>query len=173
MRCHAFLCLLAQYVAWHIMQALEPSGPVRNTVESKNEVAQRIRLSAPWELALSSGGTNFAPRSSIGGSPSNIDQDGEAQLTTGMVMDIQHFTNCRGPGIRTTVFLKGCALHCPWCFNAEGCHPQPEMLPSRHEMRAVAAIAPEPVPFPGQLAGRKSSQRGSCLSPTRQWGAPA
>lgn len=35
------------------------------------------------------------------------------------VFDIQRFSLHDGPGIRTLVFLKGCALHCPWCQNPE------------------------------------------------------
>ncbi len=35
------------------------------------------------------------------------------------ISDIQHFSTGDGPGIRTTVFLKGCNLHCPWCHNPE------------------------------------------------------
>lgn len=49
-------------------------------------------------------------------------------MAMGMVMGIQRFTMCAGPGIRTTVFLKGCVLRCPWCFNPEGWDPQPEIL---------------------------------------------
>lgn len=33
--------------------------------------------------------------------------------------NIQRFSLHDGPGIRTTVFLKGCSLHCPWCSNPE------------------------------------------------------
>lgn len=36
-----------------------------------------------------------------------------------MVTNIQRFSLHDGPGIRTTVFLKGCSLHCPWCANPE------------------------------------------------------
>ena len=35
------------------------------------------------------------------------------------VTDIQHFSLHDGPGIRTTVFLKGCTIKCPWCANPE------------------------------------------------------
>lgn len=36
-----------------------------------------------------------------------------------LVTNIQRFSLHDGPGIRTTVFLKGCLLHCPWCANPE------------------------------------------------------
>ena len=38
----------------------------------------------------------------------------------GIVFDIQRFCLHDGPGIRTTVFLKGCTLRCRWCHNPEG-----------------------------------------------------
>jgi pyruvate formate lyase activating enzyme len=37
----------------------------------------------------------------------------------GIIFNIQRFSVNDGPGIRTTVFLKGCPLHCPWCHNPE------------------------------------------------------
>jgi len=49
-------------------------------------------------------------------------------MTQGMVFDIQRFSIHDGPGIRTTVFLKGCPLHCLWCHNPEGQEAQPEIL---------------------------------------------
>ena len=38
---------------------------------------------------------------------------------TGLIFDIKRFAIHDGPGIRTTVFLKGCPLNCPWCHNPE------------------------------------------------------
>ena len=35
------------------------------------------------------------------------------------VTNIERFATHDGPGIRTTVFLKGCPLYCPWCANPE------------------------------------------------------
>ncbi|MCC6194699.1 MAG: glycyl-radical enzyme activating protein [Burkholderiales bacterium] len=45
----------------------------------------------------------------------------------GRVLDIQHFCTHDGPGIRTTVFLKGCSLRCKWCCNPESISPRPEL----------------------------------------------
>lgn len=46
---------------------------------------------------------------------------------TGTVTNIQRFSIHDGPGIRTTVFLKGCNLRCFWCHNPETLKPQPEL----------------------------------------------
>ena len=40
--------------------------------------------------------------------------------TSGIVFDVQRFSIHDGPGIRSTVFLKGCAFRCFWCHNPEG-----------------------------------------------------
>jgi pyruvate formate lyase activating enzyme len=41
-------------------------------------------------------------------------------VSTGRIFDLQRFSVHDGPGIRTTVFLKGCPLRCRWCQNPEG-----------------------------------------------------
>jgi len=46
----------------------------------------------------------------------------------GTVFDIQRFSIHDGPGIRTTVFLKGCPLTCPWCHNPESQRRHPQLL---------------------------------------------
>jgi pyruvate formate lyase activating enzyme len=43
----------------------------------------------------------------------------------GIVFDIKRFAVHDGPGIRTTVFFKGCPLNCLWCHNPEGIDPEP------------------------------------------------
>jgi len=47
---------------------------------------------------------------------------------TGRVFDIRRFSINDGPGIRTTVFLKGCPLDCWWCHNPESQDSQPELM---------------------------------------------
>ena len=44
-----------------------------------------------------------------------------------LVFDIRHFALDDGPGIRTTVFLKGCPLSCVWCHNPESLSPEEEI----------------------------------------------
>lgn len=58
-------------------------------------------------------------------------------MTTGIVFDIREFTIHDGPGIRTTVFLKGCPLACSWCHNPEGLDPVPQVMRSSTGDRSV------------------------------------
>lgn len=46
----------------------------------------------------------------------------------GLIFDIQKFSIHDGPGIRTTVFMKGCSLSCKWCSNPESINPNREIM---------------------------------------------
>lgn len=54
-------------------------------------------------------------------------------MSEGLIFDIKKYSINDGPGIRTTVFFKGCPLRCPWCHNPEGQSFLPEVMlrPSR------------------------------------------
>ncbi len=46
---------------------------------------------------------------------------------TGLVLEIQRMSTEDGPGLRTTVFFKGCSLACTWCHNPESISPHPQI----------------------------------------------
>ena len=47
--------------------------------------------------------------------------------TNGLVLEIQRMSTEDGPGLRTTVFFKGCSLSCSWCHNPESISPHPQV----------------------------------------------
>ena len=57
----------------------------------------------------------------------HISGNSKAAVTTGILFNIQRFSIHDGPGIRTTLFFKGCPLRCFWCHNPEGLRPRPEL----------------------------------------------
>ncbi|MEE8385576.1 MAG: 4Fe-4S dicluster domain-containing protein, partial [Dehalococcoidia bacterium] len=56
---------------------------------------------------------------------------------TGVTFNIQKFSTEDGPGIRTTVFMKGCSLRCRWCHNPEGLSPHPQLV--WYDVRCIGA----------------------------------
>lgn len=52
----------------------------------------------------------------------------QSSMERGLVFNIQRFSVHDGPGLRTTVFLKGCPARCPWCHNPESQSHAPELL---------------------------------------------
>lgn len=81
---------------------------------------------------------------------------------TGTVFDIKEFAVFDGPGIRTTVFLKGCPLSCAWCHNPEGLSPRPQLMVSRAactDCGACRAACPQP--------DEACTACGACLSACR------
>jgi pyruvate formate lyase activating enzyme len=58
----------------------------------------------------------------------NMDGNRKQGDDAGWVFNIQRYAVHDGPGIRTTVFLKGCPLHCLWCDNPESQHIEPQFV---------------------------------------------
>ncbi len=56
---------------------------------------------------------------------------GRAAEPSGTVFNIQRFSTKDGPGLRTTVFLKGCPLACSWCHNPESRDAAPQLAHRR------------------------------------------
>ena len=86
----------------------------------------------------------------------------------GLITDIQRFSVHDGPGIRTTVFLKGCQLHCTWCHNPETIRPRPEL--EWHPERCIgcgacrAACPQGIVPLAAAAGGQPILSRDLCTA---------
>lgn len=66
--------------------------------------------------------------------------------TKGIITELKGFATHDGPGIRTTVFCKGCPLYCRWCANPETIHPHAQLyvLAGRcKEHKMCEAVCPE------------------------------
>ena len=69
-------------------------------------------------------------------SPDHAAKPSSSHLT---VFNIQRMSTEDGPGLRTTVFVKGCSLECRWCHNPEGISPSPEIV--WHGLRCIRSRA--------------------------------
>lgn len=63
-------------------------------------------------------------------------------MITGYIFDIKRFSIHDGPGIRTTVFLKGCPLSCQWCHNPESQKSTPELIFHSHRCIQCGSCLP-------------------------------
>ena len=70
-----------------------------------------------------------------------------------MIFNIQKYSVQDGPGIRTTVFLKGCPLCCQWCHNPEGISPRREIVVIENRCIACGECR-SACPFGAEIAGQ-------------------
>jgi pyruvate formate lyase activating enzyme len=61
----------------------------------------------------------------------------DRDAASGVIFNVQRYSTEDGPGIRTTVFLKGCPMRCPWCHNPEGLRKAPELV--WYDVRCIGA----------------------------------
>ena len=84
-------------------------------------------------------------------------------MAQGKIFDIKRFAIHDGPGIRTTVFLKGCPLHCLWCHNPEGIEEGFELIsrPSRCA-RCYSCVSACPLGAISKNSGPVEIDRSRC-----------
>lgn len=85
-------------------------------------VIGQVRMAVKGRNMTDSGGNIPDPRPAYAAS----DSDGSGARISGYVFDIKKYAIHDGPGIRTTVFFKGCSLECKWCHNPESWRKHPE-----------------------------------------------
>ena len=61
---------------------------------------------------------------------------------SGRIFDIQRYSIHDGPGIRTIVFLKGCALRCRWCCNPESQSFEKETMVINNKTKIMGKMLP-------------------------------
>jgi pyruvate formate lyase activating enzyme len=81
----------------------------------------------------------------------------------GLITNIQRFSVDDGPGIRTTIFLKGCSLNCSWCHNPECIHPGVQIqFFANHCTLCGACVQACPVGAQKNIAGQRVYLREVC-----------
>jgi pyruvate formate lyase activating enzyme len=81
--------------------------------------------------------------------------------TSGILFSLKRFSIHDGPGIRTTVFMKGCPLSCEWCHNPEGQTVNPELLVSPH--RCISCGSCTAVCQSGAVISCTDTDRSLCI----------
>lgn len=65
----------------------------------------------------------------------------------GTIFNIQRFSVHDGPGVRTTVFLKGCPLQCQWCHNPESINPEIQNFNKQYQLNGRVFLKDESVGY--------------------------
>jgi len=81
-------------------------------------------------------------------------------LITGTIFDVKKFSIHDGPGIRTTIFFKGCPLACLWCHNPESQSREPELI--FWESRCIKCGACREACGPGAIAADLTVNAEKC-----------
>ena len=86
-------------------------------------------------------------------------------MNTAIIFDIQRNSFVDGPGIRTTVFFKGCNLKCKWCHNPESQSPKPQIMFIRKNApdAADAKASPKKIPTLSVLTMQNESAEKNIL----------
>ncbi len=66
-------------------------------------------------------------------------------MDKGLIFDIRRYAVHDGPGIRTTLFFKGCLMRCSWCHNPEGINPEIECMQRQRVVNGKTKVVEEPV----------------------------
>jgi pyruvate formate lyase activating enzyme len=82
-------------------------------------------------------------------------------MHTGLVFNVQRFSLHDGPGVRTTVFMKGCPLGCAWCHNPESQSPLQELVRLRHRCMRCERCTDEELANP-VVSGRGDTDVEAC-----------
>jgi pyruvate formate lyase activating enzyme len=96
-------------------------------------------------------------------------------MIKGLIFDIKRFAVHDGPGIRTTVFFKGCPLHCRWCHNPEGIGKARELMArSSRCARCYSCLPACPLGAISQNSGPvKGRALAADVAPRAKPGAPS
>lgn len=82
-------------------------------------------------------------------------------MPTGTVFNVQRFSVHDGPGLRSTVFMKGCPLSCAWCHNPESRSPRHEFVRLRHRCMRCGRCSEEELANP-VVSGRTAADVDAC-----------
>ena len=93
-------------------------------------------------------------------------------MNKGRIFEIREFTLHDGPGVRTTVFFKGCPLRCAWCHNPEGQSPDVETMVRKGGEKVVCGRDWEPAALAEELLKNRDIMEESGGGVTFSGGEP-